>query len=91
MPIVKQILMPPWRPYQVIEFGSVEGILGCIAAGMGISFLPRSVVERPQIQKNYSLHSLPEEVGMMTTWLVQHRQETPSKALLAFRNLVVAK
>ncbi len=41
-------------PYQIIEFGSIEGILGCVAAGMGISFLPRSVVE-----KNISLTTAP--------------------------------
>ncbi len=79
------------RPYRVIEFSSVDGILGCIAAGMGISFLPRSIVERPQVQKNYSVHSLPGNFGRMTTWLVRHRHETPSKALLAFRDLVVSE
>ncbi|RLB71665.1 MAG: LysR family transcriptional regulator [Deltaproteobacteria bacterium] len=77
------------RPYQVIEFGSVEGILGCISAGMGISFLPRSVVERPHFQSNYSLHSLPGDFGNMTTWFVRRRREEPSKALLAFRNLII--
>ena len=79
------------RPYQIIEFGSVEGILGCIAAGMGISCLPRSVVERPHFQNNYSLHSLPEEVGNMITWFVRRRNENSSKALLAFRNLMVTE
>ncbi|MCD6581180.1 MAG: LysR family transcriptional regulator [Desulfuromusa sp.] len=77
------------RPYQIIEFGSVEGILGCIAAGMGISFLPRSVVERPYFQNNYSLHSLPKDFGNMITWFVWRRNENPSKALLAFRDLMV--
>ncbi len=77
------------RPYQVIEFGSVEGILGCIAAGMGISFLPRSIVERPHFQNNYSLHSLPEDFGNMTTWFVRRHNENTSKALSAFKNLIV--
>ena len=75
-------------PYQVIEFGSVEGILGCIAAGMGVSFLPRSVVERQHFQNNYSFHSLPEDFGNMITWFVR-RHEKPTTALLAFRNLMV--
>lgn len=79
------------RPYQIIEFGSVEGILGCIAAGMGISFLPRSVVERPHFQNNYSLHPLPEDFGNIITWFVWRKSETPSKALLAFRDLMVTE
>jgi len=78
------------RPYQIIEFGSVEGILGCIAAGMGISFLPRSVVERPHFQSNYSLHSLPESFSNMTTWFVRRRKEKPNQALSAFRDLLSA-
>jgi len=77
------------RPYQIIEFGSVEGILGCISAGMGISFLPRSVVERPHLPNNFSLHSLPNDFGNMITWFVRRKSEVPSKALLAFRDLIV--
>ncbi len=77
------------RPYQVIEFGSVEGILGCIAAGMGISFLPRSVVERQHFPSNYSLHPLPEDFGNMITWFVR-RHEKSGKALSAFRDLLVS-
>ncbi len=77
------------RPYQIIEFGSVEGILGCISAGMGISFLPRSIVERPHFQNNYSLHSLPKDFANMITWFVRRKNEVPSKALLAFRDLMV--
>lgn len=76
--------------YQIMEFGSIEGILGCVAAGMGLSFLPRSVVEQPHFLKNCSLHSLPEDFGNMTTWFVRRINEKPSKALLAFRDLVVS-
>ena len=78
-------------PYQVMEFGSVEGILGCIAAGMGISVLPRSFVERPQYQDNCSLHNLPGDVGKMTTWFVRRRHEKPGKAMQAFIDLVLAR
>ena len=77
-------------PYKIIEFGSIEGILGCVAAGMGVSFLPRSVVDAKQIQGDYSLHSIPEEYGCMTTWFVRRRNENSSKALQAFREMVLA-
>lgn len=75
-------------PYQIIEFGSIEGILGCVAAGMGISFLPRSVVEKKHIADNCSIHSLEAEFGQMTTWFVRRRNEVPSKALQAFREMI---
>jgi len=76
-------------PYQIIEFGSVEGILGCISAGMGISFMPRSVVERPHLGNHFSLHPLPEDFSNMTTWFVRRCNEQPNKALLAFRDLLL--
>ncbi len=75
-------------PFQIMEFGSIEGILGCVAAGMGFSFLPRSVLERPQYQENYSIHCLPKEVAHMTTWFVRRREEIPSKAMQAFLELI---
>lgn len=78
------------RPYQIMEFGSIEGILGCVAAGMGISFLPRSIVEKRHIQNNCLLHSIPEEFSNMTTWLVRRRNETSSKAMQAFRDMVAS-
>ena len=76
--------------YKIIEFGSIEGILGCVAAGMGVSFLPRSVVNEKKKQNYYSLHSIPEEFGCMTTWFVRRRNENPSKALQTFREMVLA-
>ena len=76
--------------YQVMEFGSIEGILGCISAGMGISFLPRSVIETKPGQAGYSLHVLREDFGKMTTWFVRRRGERTQKAMMAFRDMVVS-
>lgn len=33
-----------WLPYQRIEFGTVEGILGCVGADVGVTVLPGAVV-----------------------------------------------
>jgi DNA-binding transcriptional LysR family regulator len=78
------------RHYQVMEFGSIEGILGCVAAGMGVSVLPRSVVEQGRYREGYALHPLPEDFGRMVTWFVRRRNEEPSRALEAFRALLIA-
>src|SRR5262249_42710715 len=32
--------------FKVMEMGTIEGIIGCVAAGMGISLLPKGVVAR---------------------------------------------
>ncbi|EAT16588.1 LysR family transcriptional regulator [Desulfuromonas acetoxidans] len=76
--------------YHSVELGSIEGILACVAAGMGISILPRSVVERPHLMQNCALHELPEPVRRMTTRFVWRRHEKPSTALQVFRELLPA-
>ncbi|MDH3360087.1 MAG: LysR substrate-binding domain-containing protein [Desulfobulbaceae bacterium] len=76
-------------PYQIVELGSIEGIIGCVAAGMGVGFMPRPVVEKAHIQKICSLHFLPDHFGTMTTWFVRRRTDNTSKAMQAFRDLIV--
>lgn len=77
-------------PYQTMELGSIEGILGCIAAGMGISFLPRSVIESKDSPKSFSLLPLPEDFSRMTTWFVRRREDKPSMAMTAFKEMIVS-
>ncbi len=77
-------------PYQIIEIGSIEGIVGCVAAGMGVGFMPRSVVDKAHIRKVCSLHNLPDNFGTLTTWFVRRHTDNTSKAMQAFRDLVVA-
>lgn len=77
-------------PYKIMELGSIEGILGCISAGMGISFLPRSVIEAKNNQKLFSLILLPEDFSRMTTWFVRRREEKPSRAMAAFWDMLAA-
>ncbi len=76
--------------YQVVELGSIEGIVACVAAGMGISLLPRSVVERPHLAENCAIRKVTDGFGLMTTWFVWRRGENPSKALQAFQSLLFA-
>lgn len=34
-----------WLPFRRLEFGTVEGILGCVGGNVGVTVLPRSAVE----------------------------------------------
>lgn len=34
-----------WLPFRRLEFGTLEGVLGCVGAGIGVTMLPRSAVE----------------------------------------------
>src|SRR5687767_9375302 len=44
---------------RVLEFGTLEAILGCVAAGLGITLLPRSIVGPSRRGDELAVHELP--------------------------------
>jgi DNA-binding transcriptional LysR family regulator len=54
-------------PDKTIEFGTLDGIIGCVAAGLGISLLPRSVVEKHATDHQMDLHAIPDRFGKVAT------------------------
>ncbi|AGP52270.1 LysR substrate-binding domain-containing protein [Streptomyces rapamycinicus] len=67
-----------------VEFGSLDGILGCVGAGMGISLLPAAVVERHAAREHIWVHDLPEDEGRAETVFVQRVDAPPAPALTRF-------
>ncbi|WP_433519283.1 LysR substrate-binding domain-containing protein [Nonomuraea sp. CA-143628] len=67
-----------------VEFGTLEGILGCVAAGMGISLLPAAVVEQHASRDLVRVHELPEEQARTETVFVRRTDTPPSPALTRF-------
>ena len=70
-------------------FGTFEGILGCVAAGMGVSLVPRAILgpERAgtgMAQPALRVHPLPPEVAKVTTLMVWHRARSRQPAREAF-------
>jgi DNA-binding transcriptional LysR family regulator len=57
-------------PDKIIEMSSWHAILGCTAAGMGISVLPRMVLTSFPEQNFLSLHPLPAELSHAPTMLI---------------------
>src|SRR5215471_16269489 len=41
-----------------LEFGTIDGIIGCVGAGMGVTLLPRSVVARAAAEGRVALHAI---------------------------------
>ncbi len=46
-----------------MEFGTLDGIIGCVSAGLGISLLPRSVVAKHVNEGVLVQHDIPEQFG----------------------------
>jgi DNA-binding transcriptional LysR family regulator len=56
-----------------LEFGTVEGILGCTAAGLGLTLLPRAVAERAWHEGRVALHTLPQGRGRVPTLFIRRK------------------
>ena len=69
---------------QPLEFGSLEAILGCVAAGVGITLLPRAVVKPAWREGRVAVHDLPPEQARVDTVFIRRRDRHLTSALAAF-------
>lgn len=69
---------------QPLEFGSLEAIVGCVAAGVGVTLLPKAVVMSSWREGRVSAHELPAEQAQVDTVFIRRRQSYGSSALTAF-------
>jgi len=74
------------RPLRILELGSYHAMLACVAAGIGIAFVPRSILNMHG-QQNFSAYSLRKE-GRITTSLICRRDQQ-SMLFNALRSLLL--
>ncbi|HEX7969590.1 MAG TPA: LysR family transcriptional regulator [Stellaceae bacterium] len=67
-----------------LEFGTLDGIIGCVAAGIGVTLLPRAVVAKAAGEQRVALHALPPAEARVATVLVRRRDAFVSTALSRF-------
>lgn len=66
-----------------LEFGSLEAILGCVAAGIGVTMLPRAVVQQAVAAGKVAAHALPAAQARADTVFIRRRESRPTSALTA--------
>lgn len=69
---------------RLMELGSLDAIVGCVRAGIGVSLLPRAVVEPLAADGSLAMHQLPDGAGTVETLCVRRRDGFVSAALDAF-------
>jgi len=74
-------------PERVIELGSYHAMLGCVAAGMGIALLPRSVLATFPENMRLKVHKLPRGENRIATVLIW-RKGAGSPNVLALEKLL---
>lgn len=73
---------------RINEFGTFEAIVGCVAAGMGVGLLPKSVLTSHLAAGTLRTHPTPPDVARAPTLLVWHRERSRHPAREAFAELL---
>ena len=71
---------------RILEFGTIETILGCAAAGLGVTLLPRGIARGAADQGRVRLHPLPAREGRVTTLFIHRKDGYRAPAMAAFMN-----
>lgn len=69
---------------RLLEFGTLEGILGCVAAGIGVSLLPETIVAPAARAGRVAIHRLAPAEARAETVFIRRRDHRASSALSAF-------
>ena len=69
---------------RTLEFGTIEAIFGCVAAGLGITLLPRGLLGPVWQDGRVHVHLLAPEEANVETVFVRRRDGHVSSALAAF-------
>jgi DNA-binding transcriptional LysR family regulator len=67
-----------------LEFGSMDAIIACVAAGIGVTLLPRGVVSAAAEQDLVSIHAIAPEKAQVETLFVRRHDAYVSSAMSAF-------
>ena len=62
-----------WPSAARFELGTLDGMIGCVAADMGVTLLPRAVVERYDLAGDIRIHALSASLSRVDTVLIQRR------------------
>jgi LysR family transcriptional regulator, cell division regulator len=74
-----------------LEMGTLEGIIGCVSAGLGITMMPFSVVEPHSKRGEVAIHRLAPDDARVETVFITRRDTVRSPALEEFISLISKK
>ena len=69
---------------RMLEFGTLEAIISCVSAGLGVTLLPRALLGSVWERGRLRVHPLPETERWADTVFIRHREAYASSALRAF-------
>ena len=74
-------------PSRRLEFGTLEAIVGCVSAGLGVTLLPKSLIGPIWAEERVAVHTLPAAEAEVETLFIRRQGAYASSALKAFLSL----
>lgn len=78
-------------PNKIMEFGTLDAIIGCVSAGLGISLLPYSVVAKYIREGILQQHAIPNPYAKVETLFIYRKDRYVSTSLMKFREMLINK
>lgn len=72
-------------PNKIMEFGTLDAIIGCVSAGLGISLLPASAIKQ---HENIRIHTIQSLYSKVNTVFIYRKDEYITTALKKFRDML---
>ena len=73
-----------WPSATRFELGTLDGMIGCVAADMGVTLLPRAVAARSDLSESITLHTLTPAQSQVDTLFIRRRSAHHYSALEGF-------
>lgn len=73
-----------------MEFGTLEGILGCVSVGLGWTLIPRRIVEQSPHAADLAIVTVPDHIARVPTGMIYLRDAPPTLVLKTLSDAIVA-
>lgn len=57
----------------IMEFGTLDGMLGCVAMGLGCTLMPRIVVTNSRYSDDFQIRTIEPHLSQIPTLLIRHK------------------
>lgn len=76
---------------EVMEFGTLEGILGCVSVGLGWTLIPRRVIEQSAHATALQIIPLPADIARVPTGMIRPKNQPPMRVLQTLADTLTAR
>ncbi len=75
-------------PTKFMELNTLDGVIGCVKAGLGIALITKTVADRLHQDENIKQFTLPKQYGMISTKFINHKAIVKTAAFRKFMKAI---